>query len=484
MSKNRRPRSQLLLLPLLLVVSIVVSACTAAPAIEPPPAPTAEIAAYAQQWQSGNHIAASVLTTEPAVAQQALDRVEADLQASSLTVLPGAITRVNDNSATVPVDISWSLGDAGTWAYQVQWKWSRQDGAWKLAWDSTSINPDLGPQQGLVVRITKATDGSLVDRDNNQVLSPVRVYSVVAIQAKMTRVPEAASALVSVLGQFDSTLNADEIAAQIAAADPSTGYTVLNLREESYATVADQLAAIPGISAPSSIRNLPVTKDFAKSLLGQVTPIADALTKGVKGWRIVTVDSTGAELKTLSEQQAVPGAKVTLTLDTKVQSAAEGALAKIPEPAVIVAIQPSTGEILAVAQNAPANALGTIALSGQYPPGSIFKIITATAGIDGSSLRADTEVACPGEWVVDSRPIKNSHSFDLGTVALKTAFAKSCNTSFAQIATALPPSALNSTAKEFGVGLDFDMKGAITLTGQVPVAQSIVQQAEDGFGQG
>ncbi len=472
--------------PLLLVLAMMAAACTAPPTADAPD-PATVIAAYAAAWQRGDSVAASVVTTEPAVAAQALDRVATDLQADELTVTPGTVDNsqlTSTGTVTMPVDVSWELEDAGTWTYQVQWTWSLRNGEWKLNWLPANIHPDLGPQQGLVVRVTKATDGSLVDRDDNQVISPIRVYSVVAFRDKITDIPGTAANLAKILTPIEPSLKEAEISAQITAAEPNVGYTVINLRDDAYQRVADQLAAIAGVSTPSEIRNLPVTKDFAKSVLGQVTPVADELIKGTKGWRIVTLDSTGAELAILAEQPAVPGQKVTLTLDTKIQRAAEAALAKITEPATIVAIEPSTGEILTVAQNTPANALGTIAMSGQYPPGSIFKIITATAGIDGAGLRLKSQVACPGRWVIDSRPITNSHEFDLGTVDFTTAFAKSCNTTFAQVASSLPADALNGAAKEYGVGLDFDIKGVISLTGQSPVAETVVQAAEDGFGQG
>ena len=62
-------------------------------------------------------------------------------------------------------------------------------------------------------------------------------------------------------------------------------------------------------------------------------------------------------------------------------------------PAALVAVQPSTGQLLAVA-NAPADSSFDRALSGQYPPGSSFKIVTTTALIP-TGVTPDTPVACP-----------------------------------------------------------------------------------------
>jgi len=206
--------------------------------------------------------------------------------------------------------------------------------------------------------------------------------------------------------------------------------------------------------------------------------------QGTGGWKVIIVDTTGGALETLDDHPAVPGQRVVLTLDSTVQQAAEAALGPIPEPAVLLVMQPSTGEILAVAQNSAANAQGTPALTGQYPPGSTFKIVTATAGLDRGLIAPGQPVACPGVFEIDWRAIHNSHDFALGTVDSTLAFAKSCNTTFASVSTQMPADALPAAAADYGIGLDFVMEGATTLTGKVPDAATNVQKAENGFGQG
>ncbi len=467
---------------LLTALLIVLVGCS--PSAPTTPDPTSESTSFAQAWAAGDLVAAGGLTDDPAAATQLLKQTSLNLSPSEFEVTAGPISRTSETTATSTAALKWTLGDAGEWAYDVTWNWTMRSAGWRLDWSPADVHPQLGPQQGLTVRITKATDGSIVDRDDNQLINPTTVHSVIALKDKIGDVPATAAALATILAPFDATLTAADIEAGITASEPDTGYTVLNLRQSDFATVADGLAALAGVSTPAQVRNLPPTKDFAKSLLGQVTPVATSMMTGISGWRIATIDTTGAEITTLAEQVAEPGRKVTLTLDVAMQQAADRAVAAIALPAVIVAIQPSTGELLTVAQNAAADAQGTIALSGRYPPGSIFKIITATAGIDGSGLTPTTKLPCPGVYSVDSRPIRNSHDFDLGTVDLTLAFAKSCNTTFAQVASSLPADALHRTAKQYGVGLDFDMAGAITLTGQSPVAESVVEQAENGFGQG
>ena len=117
-----------------------------------------------------------------------------------------------------------------------------------------------------------------------------------------------------------------------------------------------------------------------------------------------------------------------------------------------MAIKPSTGEILAVAQNAAADADGPTATTGLYPPGSTFKIITAGAAIERDMATPNTLLGCPGTVDIGHRTIPNYGGFDLGTVPMSRAFASSCNTTFAELASRMPPRGLTQAAAQYGIG--------------------------------
>ncbi len=415
--------------------------------------------------------------------------IASDLKATALAIDLGEVSTESATEAHVTATMTWTLPIAGQWSYQVPWTWTRSDSAdgddWRLDYSPAIIHPRLGPQRTLVVRESPTTAGTIVDRDDAQLIAPVRVYSVVVLVDKVSDVTELADRLATILAPFDDSVTADAIASGIADArrTGAESYTVINLREQDFDRIDQKLTAIPALSLPSSMRDLPPTKDFASVLLSQATPVATDMIHGTPGWRIMTVDAAGDELETLDEKPPVPGAKVTLTIDRQAQNAAQRAVDAIEEPTVLVAIQPSTGEILAVAQNAPANAQGPIALTGQYPPGSIFKIVTATAAIGAGLITGTTEVGCPGSFPVGKNVIHNE-GFALGTVTATTAFAHSCNTTFAKLGTEMGEDALPKTAAQFGIGLDFDITGIITLTGKIQTANSYSAKAQNGFGQG
>jgi cell division protein FtsI/penicillin-binding protein 2 len=93
-------------------------------------------------------------------------------------------------------------------------------------------------------------------------------------------------------------------------------------------------------------------------------------------------------------------------------------------------------------------------------------------------------VGCPGVIDIGHRRIPNYDKFDLGVVPLSRAFANSCNTTFAELASRMPPTALTVAASQFGIGADYLIEGLTTVTGTVPPTVDLVERTEDGFGQG
>ncbi|MEO6089391.1 MAG: penicillin-binding transpeptidase domain-containing protein [Umezawaea sp.] len=225
------------------------------------------------------------------------------------------------------------------------------------------------------------------------------------------------------------------------------------------------------------------TGAYAATVMPGVRTAVGSL-NGQPGWKVAVVDAAGAPVTTLEEKAAVVTKSATLTLDKAVQDAAQVAVDGVPQQAAIVALDTTNGEILAVAQNAPATATGPIALGYLHEPGSTFKMVTAAAALESGSVTIDTPVECPGEATIGTRRIPNEGKFDLGTVPLRKAFAQSCNTTFGKLAADLPGSALTDTALQFGIGADFTVAGITTNTGKAPAAADVAERVENGIGQG
>ncbi|QRP48780.1 penicillin-binding transpeptidase domain-containing protein [Amycolatopsis sp. FDAARGOS 1241] len=232
------------------------------------------------------------------------------------------------------------------------------------------------------------------------------------------------------------------------------------------------------MTGPGGVNVVPGSKFplLASALTAEVTSSAS------DAFAVQRVDSSGKVLETVFGKVDTGQPPVKSTLSTAVQGAAQFAVDTYKGKAVIVAIQPSTGGLLAVAQNAAAGTSPT-ALNGLYAPGSTFKIATATAALEAGVVTKDSQVACPLTARIGTRTISNE-GFDLGTTTVHRAFAKSCNTTFGQLASQLPPDALEKAASQYGLNADFDIPGLTTEMGKVVAASGGDEQVEDGIGQG
>ncbi|WP_033294633.1 penicillin-binding transpeptidase domain-containing protein [Amycolatopsis jejuensis] len=193
------------------------------------------------------------------------------------------------------------------------------------------------------------------------------------------------------------------------------------------------------------------------------------------------VDGSGKNVETLfgNREQRKP---VASGLSVATQQAAQAAVDGYQGKAVLVALQPSTGDVLAVAQNSKLDNTSS-AFSGQYAPGSTFKIVTATAALEAGLVTPDSAVPCPLTDRIGTRTLSNE-GFDLGTTTVHKAFARSCNTTFGRLASRLPADGLAKAASQYGLNADFAIDGLSTEMGRVDPAKSADEQVEDGIGQG
>lgn len=163
--------------------------------------------------------------------------------------------------------------------------------------------------------------------------------------------------------------------------------------------------------------------------------------------------------------QGKPGA-IHTTIDPALQQAAESAVATRPH-ASVVAIEPSTGKVLATATSSAGEM--NPALEGVEAPGSVFEIVTAAALLEHKTVTPTTRVPCPIQATVAGATFTNpkvKSAVDGGTFA--DVFAASCDTGFVGLVDVMAPDALTQEAKDvFGLGLNWQT-GVATSDGAVP----------------
>ncbi|GAA4579188.1 hypothetical protein GCM10023194_04150 [Planotetraspora phitsanulokensis] len=221
---------------------------------------------------------------------------------------------------------------------------------------------------------------------------------------------------------------------------------------------------------------------------GSVQQIVEELRKqyasrlaGGPSSQIDLVDTAaGTTVSTVARHAERPGKPLTTTLDLKVHEAGAHALEGVDKPASLVALRPSTGEILAVV-NKPGGY--NRALLGAYPPGSTFKVVTASALVAGGVTAGQT-VRCPAEQTIGGFAFHNAEHHDYGTLRFVDAFAHSCNTTFGAMAVdRLGPSRLSKVAADFGFGARIKI-GVPAVDAAFPTPNGATDLASAAIGQG
>jgi hypothetical protein len=454
-----------------------LSACTPKPQ---GPEPTAE--AFFAALGKGDTAAAADLADQPAEAREALNEAWKGLQATSLEATVTG-SRYAEDTGSVKYRYTWHLPKNRTWSYDGQLNMIRDEGRWEVRWSAAGLHPKLGQHQTFALRSDPPRRASVNEHGGTDVLVPGYRYGY-ALDARAAggELMPTATAVADALRPFDPALNGQRLAEQ-ASSSPSP-MSLVTLNQADHDRVQGMLANRPGVVVTPQPDLLPTDDGFAPAIVNQVkTSVMDQL-DGEAGWRIVSVNQNGAEVDVLNEVPGAPAPSVTISLDRAVQNAAQDAVDMVGKKAMIVAIKPSTGEILAVAQNAAADQDGPTATMGLYPPGSTFKIVTAGAAIDRDMATPNTLLGCPGHLDIGHRTVPNYGGFDLGTVPLSRAFASSCNTTFAELASKMPPRGLTNAAAQYGIGPDYVVDGITTVTGSVPPTVNLAERTEDGFGQG
>ncbi|CRK54237.1 Penicillin-binding protein [Rhodococcus sp. RD6.2] len=457
-------------------LAVTLAACTPKPD-GPEPAAEHFVSLLADQ----DTASAAALTDRPDVARTALESAWENLQAESMTATVGS-ARVTGDTATVQYTYEWHLPKDRVWTYTGDLQMGRRDGEWAVRWNSTDLHPKLGDTQTMSLRSVPAPRARVNERSGTDVLVPGSIERIALDARNAGNLGAVSASLARILAPFAPSLTAQSIAE--SASSVNGAYQVASLRQDDYESVAASLAELPGVTVEEEADLVSTDRDFAPDLIGQVKKRVIDEVDGTAGWSVVTVNQNGVDTDVLTEAKPQPAPSFSVTLDRNIQVAAQNAVNARTDQAMTVVIQPSTGAILAVAQNKAADRDGPVASTGLYPPGSTFKIITAGAAIDSGLADPDTMVPCPGRIVIGERSVPNYNEFALGTVSMTTAFARSCNTSFAKLASEMEPDALTVAAAQFGIGPDYEVPGLPTDSGSVPPAEDLVQRTEDGFGQG
>jgi penicillin-binding protein 2 len=371
---------------------------------------------------------------------------------------------------------------------------------------------ELSNSNHLRLHIEEGCRGLILDR-NGEVLAKSRPSFDVLVTPADVQDPKVALQLSQLL-KIDRT----ELLREIAEGQRRPYEPILVKRDIEMATmvaIQERKSELGGVTLlVRPVRSYP-HGDFATHLLGYVSEISpkqlsreenrdfrhgerlgqggvegayDALLRGVEGGEQVEVDASGHQTRSLGRIEPQSGYTVMLTLDARIQGLAEESMRG--QNGVVAVMDPRTGEILALVSKPaydpnlfsarlnqeewtrlvknPHHPLQNRVLQSAYPPGSIFKLITAIAALNKGLITPETQFHCTGNFSLGSYNYKCWKKEGHGTLNLRQAIAQSCNVYFYNVAMRVGIEELAKTAREFGIGEPQDLRLCEEARGLVP----------------
>ncbi|MDO5618091.1 penicillin-binding transpeptidase domain-containing protein [Kocuria sp.] len=450
-------------------------------------------------------------------AQQQFDRIVANLPGATWSVEVDSLGDISDDGVR-PATLSWRWDIPGLdepWEYQSAVEIT-SDGAetWTPVWSPAVIEPSLAADEGLRLSSEPAERGNILGASDEVIVAQRPVHQVGLDLGKVSESQReaAARALADLVG-----VDADAYAATVTQAAGDAFVPAISLREDAYRDLDSAAASgIAGYTVQETTMSLAPTRTFAASTLGRVGEVTqediqdsdgelvagDQIGRGglqasFNQWlagtngvvvSISQLNDDGAPVtgtsRVMLSSDPVAGQDLHITLDKRLQEAAESTLEDVESASAIVAIRPSDGHILALADGAGSQMYPTAA-QGQYPPGSTFKVVTSLAMVRLGDTMEST-VNCSTSITVDGTRFSNAPGYSpqfIGEIPIKDALAHSCNTAFISQYDRVSHTDLLQAAESLGLGQTYAL-GINAFSGSMPAEESGVAHAASLFGQG
>jgi cell division protein FtsI/penicillin-binding protein 2 len=438
--------------------------------------------------------------TDAKQAQALWDRTVEGLGSTHPSVRVDSVSKGKNGDATARLAYTWRLsGAAKPWTYLATAKMHQGDGGTNDGW-TVSMSPTLvhsGLQDGdrLARATTFADRADILGAHGSTLVTerPVFRFGIDKTSIAESLVVPAARRLARRLGIDEASYTK-----KVKAAGPKAFVEALVLRPADARRYRhDGTDSLPGVGVVPDTLPLAPNREFARAVLGVVGPVDadivkqskglyqagdeagltglenryDERLRGTPGVKVVVIDAKGGT-RDLFTVDPKPGKPLRTTLVPRLQTLAEKALSGTKPAAALVAIRPSTGDLLAVA-NGPGSRGQSTATVGQYAPGSTFKVVSSLALLR-AGLKPSTVIPCPPTTDVNGKTFKNYSDYPpggIGRIPLSTAVANSCNTAFVGQRDKVSQADLADAAASLGLGVDHDI-GFPAYFGSVPKSDS------------
>ncbi|MGQ4598036.1 NTF2-like N-terminal transpeptidase domain-containing protein [Nocardia sp. R6R-6] len=378
---------------------------------------------------------AADLTSYPTAASATLKQMFAGLQPGKADYRKTQFIGLDAQSAIFSMDVEWSFGERKTWNYSLQGNVRKLAIGWRISWEPAIVMPQLAHNRGVRLVQTLPSPAPRVNDIVGEPLMTEQIINVIKLDpAKMPDPVASTDALAKAIEPVAPLITGPSLMQQLATSQGKPVIAV-NLREGDFAILEPRMAPIPGVVMEKQPRLISADRRVWSPMLDALRKVQHDSQEAHSGWGVQLFEQDGRFITQLAGQQGPPGPDIAGTLDQRLQRAAEDAVVSVGTPASIVAIQPSSGAVVAAADNSYASEHGPVAFTGLYPVGGAMDLFRMVAAVAKKKAPQDVSVQ-----------------------------------DAAEAATAL------------GVGIDFKVPGLDEVTGRLAIAGRSAEQVLQGGG--
>jgi len=490
-----------------------------------PPSPDAAAAAFLDAWEAGDYATMYALLSPPsrvtfdadAFATRYQDALATATVLTVTTRLQSALQE--DDRAYVSFQLTFDTALVGTLTTGIVMPLSLHEERWLIDWDEGLIWPQLAGGHYFWMDYIIPVRANIYDRAGLGLATMGTIVTLGVIPGQIVDENALLAALTEVTG-----LPSEEIRGRYVAAPGDWKIPIADIPAEASVEYNDLLSTIPGIYRDEKGgRTYPHSEKtgVAPHVVGWVSPVPveqletyrargyrgdewvgisgleawgeDALA-GQHGGVLIIVTQAGAEVATVAERQPLPSRSIYTTFDRGFQKQVQQILGD--RRGAIVVLDVDTGAVRALASgpgfdpNVFIGAAGAVgrsqiladprrplynrATQGTYPAGSVFKIVTISAALEGAGMDPEqTFFFCPGYWEgLGPAARKDCWKEDgHGNISLKDGLTASCNVVFynvGQMLDAAGQDILPRFGRDFGFGEPTGLEGLFEEGGLMP----------------
>ena len=335
---------------------------------------------------------AADLTSYPSGADASLKQIFGGLNSGKPDYQIAQYIGLDATTAMFNLKADWNFGPGKDWSFDLQGSIRKLAIGWRISWDPSVVMPQLDSTRTVKLVRTDATPAPRVDDNTGAPLMTQQNINVITLDpARMPDPVASTNALADAISPVAPLITGPSLLQQLSASQGKP-ITAVSLRDDDFAILQPRMAAIPGVVMLQQPQLVVADRRVWSPLTDAYKKVWQDNRTAHAGWGVQLFGPDGKLITQLAGQQGPPGPDIAATMDQKLQRAAEDAVVSVGTAASIVAIQPSTGAVVAAAQNNQASAQGSPAFTSAYPAGGNMDLFRAAAGILGNKAPQDVSV--------------------------------------------------------------------------------------------